>query len=723
MIPKLNFAFQRLPLDFLSTTSQVTQFKNATNHLINAVAYANANEMAMLVDRAISEGAKINFYDSYENHLLVIAVRKRQAHAIPILLARGIGIPDVPKNGIDMLMIAAAAGSEDLIDPLIKLAEIDVFSCDADGKTALHHAVIGGSAKIIGILLEYGAKPNVNTTKMDDSELCSVFGDNHQLTGAMITPLMLAAAAGNHEIASILLAGGADPNHGECLPLSLACTKGDAPTIKLLLAHQTHLKFSNNDEYAILAIALENGVSLECLRLITPHHCFDRDDGTINSPLGLAIKTKQASNVALLLASGSPIEKYNATENTLWDDAFIYEKKPWELLDLLVTTCPLCNFSSADYSKENFLINFFENCENPIPLATLGFYPSVVESSRDELQSLHTNELSLAKMEKQLLTAFVLSSHLKKLSNHTFIVTENFEHTEPDRQWIKLTHEKQHEQKAELLKETTRFSNEKFTQLRHSLSLKFFIECNNLCPIKHSLKNFMVNKLIADIGIPFHISESIATIWSQAAQWCVEWHVAPYSLSEANRFLTHLAKNLFHKKFTSSDANEAIKASLDSYCIALIVDELGNTTNPLSTFCKNPVAWLRKFENRSNLRAVLVDELANSLQIELGLHISTCQAISTAWSTTITLVRQSRQWKNSVELDKLLAIALAPQMENCIQEEFAQRIVPEHDQEKLSRWVESINNQTIQVDPTLSGLKRPPTGDPEGTPPAKEARV
>ena len=114
MIPKFNFAFQRLPLDFLSTTSQVTQFKNATNHLINAVAYANANEMAMLVDRAISEGAKINFYDSYENHLLVIAVRRRQAHAIPILLARGIGIPDVPKNGIDMLMIAAAAGSEDL---------------------------------------------------------------------------------------------------------------------------------------------------------------------------------------------------------------------------------------------------------------------------------------------------------------------------------------------------------------------------------------------------------------------------------------------------------------------------------------------------------------------------------------------------------------------------------------------------------------------------------
>ena len=723
MIPKINSAFQRLPLDILATNTQVTQFKNATKHLINAVTFANANQMAMLVDRAIDNGAKINYFESYENHLIVIAVRKRQMHAIPILMARGIEIPEVPKNGIDILMIAAAAGSEELIDPLINLADMDVFSCDADGKTALHHAVIGSSTNVVGILLEYGARPNVCTTKMDESELCSIFGDNHAMTGAMITPLMIAAAAGNHEITSLLLAGGADPTHGECLPLALACKKGDAPTIKLLLAHQAQLKFSNNDEHAILAIALKNEISLECLRLITPHHCFACDDGTTNSPLGLAIKTKQASSVALLLASGSPIEKHNATENTLWDEAFIYEKKPWELLDLLVTTCPLCNFSSADYSKENFLINFFENCENPIPIATLGFYLSVVESSRNEIQRLHADELLLAKMEKQLLTAYVLSNNLKKLSNHTNLVIENSEHTEPDQQWMKIMHKKQHEQKVQLLEETIRFTNEKFTQLKHSLTLKFFIDCNNLCPIKHSLKDFMTNKLIADIGIPFHISESIATIWSQAAQWCVEWHVSPYSLSEANRFLTHLTNNLFHKKFSSPDAYEASEVSLQSQCIALIIDELSNTTNPLSTFCKNPVAWLRKFENRSNLRAVLVNELANSLQIELGLHISTCQSISTAWSKSINLARQSRHWQNSVELDKLLAIALAPQMENCMQEEFAQRIVPEHDRDKLSRWVESVKNQTIRVDSTLSGRKRPPTDDPEGAPPAKEARI
>ena len=144
----------------------------------------------------------------------------------------------------------------------------------------------------------------------------------------------------------------------------------------------------------------------------------------------------------------------------------------------------------------------------------------------------------------------------------------------------------------------------------------------------------------------------IAVIWSQAAQWSVDWHVAPDSANDANRFLTHLAKNLFHKSFSSPDANDE---NLHSHCITLIVDELGNATHPLSSFCMNPVAWLRKFENRSNLRAVHVDELASSLQIELGLHIATCQSISAAWSKTINLARQSRQWRIPAELDKLLA--------------------------------------------------------------------
>jgi ankyrin repeat protein len=720
MTPHTNSAFKALQPETSSINFRKEQFEKATRDLINAVSYANENEMSMLVDRAISNGANINYYNSYQTQLMVIAVRNKQAHALPILMARGLHTPYAPENNVDLLMETAAQGYVEIIEPLITVAGMDVFCADSNQKTALHHAAIGGSEEIVNILLDHGAQPNVYTSRMDDAELRSLFGENHNLTGVNVTPLMIASAVGNHKIVALLLESGGNPKQGECLPLVLACINGNAPTIKLLLARETQEKFSNEHEYDFLSIALQNGGSLECLKLLAVHHCFDEDDGTVNSPLCLAIKTKQASSVALLLASGAPIEKFNAEENTLWDEAFINEKKPWELLDLLVTTDPMCNITSPDYSKENFLITFYENCQNPIPLAALGFYPSVVESSRDALQQLHANKSSLSKMEKQLLAAFILSTNLKKLSDESVLVTESSDFIEPDNQWLKMTHAKKIEQNTQLLEETTKFTNEKFNQLKHSLSLKFFIECNNLCPIKHSLKNFILNKLIVDVGIPFHISESIARIWSQAAQWCIDWHVSPHSTTDANRFLTHLTKNLFLKQFSIHDLNTK---SLHNHCLMLIGDELGMTTCPLDTFCTNPVAWLRKFENRSNLRAVDVNELANSLQIELGLHISTCQSISTAWSTTINLARKSPQWKNSTELDRLLATVLASYMEHSISDEFGQRIVPEHNRNQLFQWIESVKNQTAQIDSNVSGRKRPPSGDPEGTPNAKEARV
>ena len=61
MIPNNSTAFQALQPDTSSINFGIAKFEEATHDLINAVAYANENEMAMLVDRAISNGAKINY--------------------------------------------------------------------------------------------------------------------------------------------------------------------------------------------------------------------------------------------------------------------------------------------------------------------------------------------------------------------------------------------------------------------------------------------------------------------------------------------------------------------------------------------------------------------------------------------------------------------------------------------------------------------------------------
>ena len=82
MTPHTNSAFKALQPETSSINFRKEQFEKATRDLINAVSYANENEMSMLVDREISNGANINYYNSYQTQLMVIAVRNKQAHAL-----------------------------------------------------------------------------------------------------------------------------------------------------------------------------------------------------------------------------------------------------------------------------------------------------------------------------------------------------------------------------------------------------------------------------------------------------------------------------------------------------------------------------------------------------------------------------------------------------------------------------------------------------------------
>lgn len=727
MIPKSNSAY-RVPLHSLPRRDLLAEKINAaTLDLRNAVAYANENEMSMLVDRAISNGANINHFEEYGNHLMVVAVRSKQPYAIPILLARGLLPPFVPEHGTDILMEAAGAGENDLIDKLITMAGMDVFSADTHGKTALHHAVINGTANSVKILLEFGADPNACTLSMPYVELCSVFGDDHQLTGSNITPLEIAAAKGNDDIIKNLLAAGADPLLGAITPLVLASKKGHVSVITLLLAHQSSTNITDEHRQTMLCKIIESGCSLNCLRLITAEHCLANDDGTLSSPLGAAIQTSKASTVALLLGCGATIEKYDTEEYTVWDDAFAKENKLWELLDLLVTRNPLPNVTAPDHSEEDFLIHLFSNCQNIIPLASFGFYPSLIETSRDTLERLLMIERHSTIMEKKLLTAFTLSTHLPKL-----LINENLEllpnvGNEADIQWLNLTSEKRKEQKNYLQTEVDKFLQHQQSKLLHALSFDYFISCEETCPKTRSLKNFMANKLRIDIGVPDQISESIARAWSQAAQWCIDWKVSLNSVGQSNQFVMRLAGNLLQVEFATQDFSEE---DLSNHCMNLITNEIANANHPFQSFCLNPIAWLRKFENRHNLRPVDTDALSKSIQIELGLPTSTCRSIAHVWAETINLARRSTEWKTPADLEQLIANSFAPQIEECLLEVVKRNIVPPVSLKNLSLWCERTKIQNTQQialteapSPARESRKRPPSGDPEGTPPVKEARI
>ncbi len=113
--------------------------------------------------------------------------------AVQTMLAQGRDANAKNAFGITPLMEAAATGSGDIVQLLLKKG-VDVNVQDSDsGMTALMNAGLMHQAKIMQILIDHGA--DVNAQSKDGT-----------------TPLMLAAADGFEDIVRLLIKKGADVN-------------------------------------------------------------------------------------------------------------------------------------------------------------------------------------------------------------------------------------------------------------------------------------------------------------------------------------------------------------------------------------------------------------------------------------------------------------------------------------------------------------------------------
>ena len=118
------------------------------------------------------------------------------------------------------LVEAVKAGGEESVRALLERG-IDVNAAAADGATALHWAVRGERASVVGLLIAAGA----DVTAAND------YG---------VTPLSLAALTGNAGVIRKLLEAGADANEatvGGQRALMTAARTGDVASVRVLLAH------------------------------------------------------------------------------------------------------------------------------------------------------------------------------------------------------------------------------------------------------------------------------------------------------------------------------------------------------------------------------------------------------------------------------------------------------------------------------------------------------
>lgn len=686
--------------------------------LWDAIDYADRSELGRLIDQALAHGARIDLdltrsVPSYDEHPLVCAARANKPWAIPILMARGVRVPVVPANGKDLVMEACLAGRAEMVRTLIEVARYDIAITDNGQKTALHYAAFAGSADCVAVLLEHGADANAVTSAMDAADLDRAFGSGHELDGSNVTPLMIAAGCGDEAVARQLLDAVAATDAGACAPLIIAARR-DHPAILRMLFEQHDTLDGAQDQVGRrgLHALLHARASIDCLRIAVPHHDFSADNGGIDSPLGLATEQRAPSVVALFLGCGATIEPQSTGQQTLWDRAFLRERDGFTVLDLMAATSPCEEFDEATERFCELLGWIVDRCVDTPALASDGLFPSLLRPATRVLQQLRSRMSTLSERQTALQAAFALLQHLRPLPMRQpapAIPPECI-----DLVWIEHTENCRQSQQRFLLAQSQSLVDECMVMLKRSMSVEFFIDCLDECPAQVSRMDFIKDRLANDMGLPNTVSQLIANAWTEAGSRIAAWDIAPGDESAQDRFVERYAHNWLREALDDfrTDGDPALAA-----CLTTMTQTLDKAPAPLAAFCSDPVAWLRKFENRNHLRAVDRPWLDDALVMQLGLPPSTCRGIASSWQEAVEAARASREWQAPAQLTSFLAHKMRDPIDEVMGDDDNDALLSLSYRQRLSSWVHAIRT------PSPTGArKRPAEGNADGEPASKDAR-
>ncbi|XP_055849104.1 DNA-binding protein RFXANK [Episyrphus balteatus] len=141
------------------------------------------------------------------------------------------------------------AGQGELSDDQVKaaVASKTIDATDKNGFTALHWACYYGQVATVGQLL---------ATRAVDVSI---------LAPDMVSPLLLAAAGGHHEVVRLLLQHGANARHADIVgntPLMYAAAGNHPHTCNELLSKDPDLTATNEHGDTAYSLAMENGANL-----------------------------------------------------------------------------------------------------------------------------------------------------------------------------------------------------------------------------------------------------------------------------------------------------------------------------------------------------------------------------------------------------------------------------------------------------------------------------
>ena len=711
--------------NFVRANSQVPQLYNAAPATANAldarlrsiIQYANKHELPRMLDEVMSCGAMLNRPYWYEGNAIVIAVRSKNYRAISSLMARGALIPQPPQpSGINLLMESCRDGDVDTARELIEVAKIDIHACDSTGKTALHYAVIGGFEEVAELLLNSGADPDTAACNLTREESQRHFGNTLALHGKPVTPLMLSIQCGHEELTHCLLDAGANPNLGACSPLIIAAMLDQPIIFNSLLrknASLIHCRDTHGNEG--LSACIASGMHAEFLCHLVNEHDFSNDDGSIHSPLGLAVEKNMPDVCALFLACEAPVEYQDETDEpfTIWEQAIPEGRFSSPIATLLTANrsavIPLIN--PDDIAK--LLLSMLKDIEKPTSLASKGFFTSLLVKSSEKLQMLSRQSQLLFPRQLALSVAHIILRDLPAAPPPdirspdeaiSMVVT-----------WKNKTLEDTRNQRNALAQACTKLIEYSEQQLQQAMTLEFFLSCHADCPDQVDIRHFMVERICETAGVPSSIAKIVSDAWNKAAKWTKDWQVSPDSEDDGNRFLLALTRNLLRKALEESIPAQG---ALEFESRAALDRALPQGALPLNQFCSDPAKWLRQYEQRNSL-ANPDDNLPSQLQIALGLPLSSCQTIVRAWELSIRRAR-GVDWNTPEALQRVLSKQLAIQLSQAFPDDTGSKIVSNVGKLMLDTWC------TRAINPSAArqvSRKRHATEEVPEAPPAKAART
>ena len=233
-------------------------------------------------------------------------------------------VNDTDYQGRTALYYASEKGHAGVARLLLKIERIKIDGKDVDMRTSLHISSKQGNPKIVGILLQYGAKPNSKDKDGQTPLHCAAYNGHEAVVAQLLanpkvdpdskdkdgwTPLQRAANNGHEAVVAQLLANPkVDPDSKDkdgWTPLRRAANYGHEAVVAQLLANpKVDPDSKDKDGWTPLQTAANNGHEAVVAQLLAnPKVDPDSKDKDGRTPLHCAADKGHEAVVAQLLAN------------------------------------------------------------------------------------------------------------------------------------------------------------------------------------------------------------------------------------------------------------------------------------------------------------------------------------------------------------------------------------------------------------------------------------